>query len=786
MIEQSLLSRRSDIAKDGAILSERRATSDNFATTWLSAELTSVELTITAFRRCWLSLVSVVLGLSVIFALTQIDDLLLDGASNYWSWTTVFLFTGIFWSIPIYRETRKTLASSPEFASSPSGFASRLGFWVPIVFGACPYLIFLVAILRACIRLEPTDALPEVAEAQSTLVTAASIATAFLGFYFVAVIRQQRERLDVPGRRYKRSIGLSFLVLLLVVLCFPEWFSEAFPRTMQLPLFLGAWIPTAAYLLERTQYRRSLFVIAFAVVFAGLWGMQDRFNDVRTLERLKPPERSKDTRQTDIQRAIVRWRAANGCMSPTPCSPAVLVSAEGGGSRAAFFASTVVGELLDATRENPAAYRDFANALFVVSGVSGGAVAAGSIRTALVEPTSNHEPPCKNPDLLWYGASDDRPKKTWRNCLQMLVSGDYLTPTFAGFAFRDWVPTPFHYDRSVLLERALERHYARIVGEDWSNCEQVEHGLCGRFGYASDSASLPWVPLLILGSTSVESGRPVLFTDLRRTNGSGVGKMFRGTPLFGPPDLFPDSYDIYELLASHRPGTVTFPPVPITESGVPPEIVIAPDVRIATAIVASARFPLMTPSGVLRNADGRVVTRLVDGGYYDNDGLNALRGIITELQIEGITPIVLHISNSPVPARPGLLQIPDSGGRYPVSIVEPPQGFWSRLWSLTTAPLLTLNNARAGHSLRSQRDVEEQLAVSGIRENYVRVMVKERPDFGGQHGLSCANPPMQPIQMTDVTLSWWLSPILQHFLDLQLCDRQNEEALNGLLARLRR
>lgn len=755
--------------------------------------LLAAEQVLVAFRHSWVSLLSIVLGLFVIAGLSQTNDSLLDSTATFWSWILLFLMTSAFWSLPVYRGARISLTTFPKvpLASPADKVAKILRLWFPVALGACPFIVFLAAILGARSRLEPTAALPEVAQASDALFAAAVIGSFFLGSYFLAVAVYWSKHTD--GQEFgetlfpiQRRIGLPFLIILLIVLCFPLWFSDTFSRTKQLPLFLGAWVPTAAYIIEKTRRRRYLFVIVFATVLAMLWGLQDGFNDVRTLAREKLPPPQQDTRQTDINQAIARWRAANGCESPIPCKPAVLIAAEGGGSRAAFVASTVVGALLDATRSNPAAYRDFGTAIFVISGVSGGAVAAGSIRTALLDASSDNQAPCKEPDRLWFGATNDPPTKTWRNCLQMLVSGDYLTPTFAGFAFRDWFPTPFHHDRSVLLERALARHYSSILGQDWTTCEQTEDGLCARFGYAGENTTLAWVPLLILGSTSVETGRPVLFTDLRRTSASGVWKLMRSAPIMGPPDLFSDAYDVYELLASHRPGIDAISGVPITQAGVPPGITAAPDVRIATAMAASARFPFMTPSGALRNIDGKVVTRLVDGGYYDNGGLNALQRIVSELQNAGITPIVLHISNQPVPALPVLLQIPDTGGRYAISIVEPPQGFWSRLLKLTTAPLLTLNNARAGHSLRSQRDMEEKLATSGLRNNYVRVMVKERPEFSGEHGSWCALVPAQPVQMSDVTLSWWLSPILQHFLDLQLCDRQNDAAIRGLLGFLRR
>ena len=49
----------------------------------------------------------------------------------------------------------------------------------------------------------------------------------------------------------------------------------------------------------------------------------------------------------------------------------------------------------------------------------------------------------------------------------------------------------------------------------------------------------------------------------------------------------------------------------------------APDLRLSTAALLSARFPIISPAGVLRNdADASFGDRVVDGGYFENSGLS--------------------------------------------------------------------------------------------------------------------------------------------------------------------
>ena len=119
--------------------------------------------------------------------------------------------------------------------------------------------------------------------------------------------------------------------------------------------------------------------------------LADRFHDVRTFQSaewraLHHAMPGAVGRQTFIGSAINGWMTANGCDgAPEKCPPAVLIAAEGGGSRAAFYTGTILGALLDATRAHPDDYSDFGNAIFAMSGVSGGALGITLARTALLD-----------------------------------------------------------------------------------------------------------------------------------------------------------------------------------------------------------------------------------------------------------------------------------------------------------------------------------------------------------------------------------------------------------------
>ena len=204
-------------------------------------------------------------------------------------------------------------------------------------------------------------------------------------------------------------------------------------------------------------------------------GLNQHFNELRTVpastDRL--PQR-----QIDFAAAVERWKKANDCTNGS-CPPALVIAIDGGASRAAFAAATFVGEILDRMPPVPERPRPApARRIFAMSGVSGGSVGAVAIRTALVDamhdPTG--APPCRNAYRTWFRVEEfgrGKPKFTWRDCLQALVTGDYLSPVFIGLGFRDNL-APARYivngpslldDRAALLERAFERHYEAVLGD---------------------------------------------------------------------------------------------------------------------------------------------------------------------------------------------------------------------------------------------------------------------------------------------------------------------------------
>src|SRR5690606_21393766 len=128
----------------------------------------------------------------------------------------------------------------------------------------------------------------------------------------------------------------------------------------------------------------------------------------------------------------------------------------------------------------------------------------------------------------------------------------------------------------------------------------------------------------------------------------------------GTKFLFPEAYDLYELIcverryedlsrldriASFLPRI--FSPLAGVEcrNGKP----VGLDVRLSTAANLSARFPVATPHANIRDRLGNVSDSLVDGAYFDNSGAvtafelaSALKSLDPKLD-----PFVIQVSSEP-------------------------------------------------------------------------------------------------------------------------------------------
>jgi WD40 repeat protein len=219
--------------------------------------------------------------------------------------------------------------------------------------------------------------------------------------------------------------------------------------------------------------------------------------------------------------------------------------------------------------------RNFANRLFAISAVSGGALGAAVVYAALadsqravrrgIEPI---KPPCTEAsvhDADWYAGAGDgverrEPHKSWRDCLQVLTAGDFLSPVFVSLLSNDLFNIDLRGSRADVLEQAWETRYARITGA--SEPERARSDLIfmrDRPGTLAEALTgirprmlernpNGWLPVLLLNGTSVATGRRIVTSDVDTWTRDRRGVATSG--------IFRDTYDLHELFERHSGPTL--------------------------------------------------------------------------------------------------------------------------------------------------------------------------------------------------------------------------------------
>jgi hypothetical protein len=353
---------------------------------------------------------------------------------------------------------------------------------------------------------------------------------------------------------------------------------------------LSAW--ASLFFILARPFRVPAILVLIAVpffseaVYSAL-GLHAHLYAVRELNEGKVPSRP------GLEVALSRWRDQDGAASST--RPIVFVTTAGGGVRAAYWTAAVLGRLEDCVP-------DFHKSMFSISAVSGGSLGAAAFTTLVSDQTqsprnsANCTPPIK--------ADEAREMGSHQKFLRVLLSQDYLAPVvrelLIGDVARSLLPWSSRelgsIDRGIVLEQSWERAW-RIA------CDSREIDCSGRTSFETSFAALhgpgSWLPHLFLNGVHEETGKRLI------TSSAHV-----------VAEKFIDAIDFFDLV-NH-------------------------DVRISTAVLNSARFPIISPSGSLLRrvpptkavvqSRGAVpptnnglltvqsVGHVIDGGYFDNNG----------------------------------------------------------------------------------------------------------------------------------------------------------------------
>jgi hypothetical protein len=382
------------------------------------------------------------------------------------------------------------------------------------------------------------------------------------------------------------STGLSLLIFV-ISWFFPVTTGTALGSAAILFLAATAWISFGTLLVYACQATGlpiigGIAAIAFISILFPDYGIFSDNHDVRPLANAPADWTGPEERITPY---FDRWAAK---LATDKNAPVIIVATAGGGIRAAYWTATVLGELTDRSRRNRSQEGNagravvFEEQLFAISAVSGGSLGAAVYRSLLLEGSSNN---CVDAKGKQFSCVTSRG--------QAVLSGDFLGPTLAASLFPDLAqrlfPLGIFRDRAEAIEKAWEVSWQRTM-----NSNRLEED------FLSDGKGEGRLPALLLNGTSVGTGRRLITASfplgIRRSDGSWAG-------------LNPEIIDFIDNSGS--------------------------TVRLSTAVDNSARFSWVGPAGTIRTADGDIVDRVVDGGYFENFGATTAIDLIDWLDKGG-------------------------------------------------------------------------------------------------------------------------------------------------------
>lgn len=167
--------------------------------------------------------------------------------------------------------------------------------------------------------------------------------------------------------------------------------------------------------------------------------------------------------------------------------------------------------------------------------------------------------------------------------------------------------------------------------------------------------------------------------------------------------------------------------------------------------------------------------RLVDGGYFENDGVTTafeLARALIAIDPE-IRPAIVHITNDPV----GQYDFRGPGGEVNdfSRVPDLPKIRASTVFESVLNPVTAIAGTRSGHAAEAVR----QVLLASDRMDYFRFQVfTQNPSTtvaDCKLSVQVDKGEKPPAIVPSVSMSWWLSSAVQQYLDAQLCHSDNQK-----------
>jgi len=398
--------------------------------------------------------------------------------------------------------------------------------------------------------------------------------------------------------------------------------------------------------------------------------------------------------------------------------PSILVSAEGGGIRAAYWTAVSLEELSQAVQA------PLLDATDIISGVSGGSLG-----------------------IATFLAAQELPRAARLPCIREFLSGDFLSPLVAGLLFLD---LPRLVLPSWLLDKHRGDYFEAYFAKRWltlTGSDYFYRPLASAGGARSQRASV------YFNATDALSGQ---YIGLPAHPPAGVRTAFE-------PPLSPLNRAVLRQLPELRVAQA------VHFSARFPYLSPSPDLRAPASDVSRALFD---EAAAAEGITGKVsLGSLVDGGYFDNSGLWPAFRL---LEADRRTPpapkrFVLHIVNDQARACRDASKKPDDPAsrgclEAAAEVLKARRGTRAG-WLLR--PAQAIGAVRTEHSLQSIVAMEIAVPRPDERRLWIAPMHWNEPP--GLAGLLLDAIMYLPIHGRDqrdgrVALAWTLAPLEREFL----------------------
>jgi hypothetical protein len=312
-------------------------------------------------HQIWLtrvSLVSVVAG-ALLMLTTQARDVFADQTFTIRVQIEFYCFVFLFWAVPVHYTARMALDRNDPSRDVPFSFTR---FW-PRCLGLSTVAIVAYASVLASSYLDKIIGLEEAVSAshriKETYWSASGAAILFVAYaifhrWGTNINRDAIKRRSVVSNSTQQFTtwdtvwsALPLVYTLVTVSLFiwavsnPFNFSSSLHRLFLFPVMLGGWLPIVGYFATISNNARFPILSFLLVLIIFIGSLAEHHNDIRIIPTSTIITESSSQRQGVLQEAIDHWKMVN--CTASSCPRPILVAAEGGASRAAFHAATVIG-----------------------------------------------------------------------------------------------------------------------------------------------------------------------------------------------------------------------------------------------------------------------------------------------------------------------------------------------------------------------------------------------------------------------------------------------------------